>query len=137
MDDKLHTIFAKTEGRCFHCGKVLLFGAYGNVRGRGAWEVDHSNPVSRGGSGYLRNLVPACVRCNRSKGDRTSAEFGSGKFVSGAKVKPLIHPRKKLKNVRIDEVKKLPAAEQGRFWREFRTRWPGAWKRLLRVLGDN
>lgn len=37
---------------------------------RGAWEVDHSVPKSRGGTDYLRNLVPACIDCNRLKGTR-------------------------------------------------------------------
>jgi 5-methylcytosine-specific restriction endonuclease McrA len=41
----------------------------------GAWEVDHIRPRSRGGTDYLRNLVPACIECNRSKGDLNSREF--------------------------------------------------------------
>jgi len=43
---------------------------------KGAWEVDHSKPLSRGGTDYLRNLVPSCIECNCSKGNLKSQEFG-------------------------------------------------------------
>ncbi|MGD0496198.1 MAG: HNH endonuclease signature motif containing protein [Candidatus Bathyarchaeia archaeon] len=49
----------------------------GRLGKRGAWEVDHSRPLSRGGTDYLRNLVPSCVECNRSKGDLGTREFGN------------------------------------------------------------
>jgi len=49
--------------------KKLALTNYGMPREKGAWEIDHSNPVSRGGTNYLRNLVPACISCNRSKED--------------------------------------------------------------------
>lgn len=74
-DDELNYIFDKNEGCCWHCGKRLAWKNYGISGARAAWEVDHSNPVSRGGTDYLRNLVPSCVPCNRSKSDLTSREF--------------------------------------------------------------
>ncbi|MEU1554296.1 HNH endonuclease [Streptomyces scabiei] len=39
------------------------------------WTVDHIHPRSRGGSDRIRNLVPACMRCNREKANRTVAEW--------------------------------------------------------------
>ncbi len=33
-------------------------------------EPDHIIPVSRGGSNWIENIVPACRRCNASKGNR-------------------------------------------------------------------
>ena len=39
--------------------------------------IDHVVPVSRGGSNHLRNLVPACKRCNSAKGDKTWGEWSS------------------------------------------------------------
>ncbi|MBI4216646.1 MAG: HNH endonuclease [Chloroflexi bacterium] len=98
QDDRLHVIFEKTAGRCFHCGKKLSFNAYGRVDGRGSWEIDHSNPLSRGGTDNLSNLVPSCLACNRSKGGLTSTEFGSGRYLDPKAPKPLIHPKKKIKN---------------------------------------
>lgn len=37
--------------------------------------IDHRIPLSRGGSNWPSNLVPACLKCNSSKRDRTPAEF--------------------------------------------------------------
>ena len=72
----LHVIYHKTRGYCRHCGKKLAFGNYGNRRGlRGAWQVDHGTPKSRGGTDRLNNCHPACIPCNREKGDMTTTEY--------------------------------------------------------------
>lgn len=74
-DDELSEIYDKSDGYCRYCGKKLAFTNYGRLGERGAWEVDHSVPRSRGGTDYLRNLVPACVDCNRDKGPRTGKSY--------------------------------------------------------------
>ncbi|KXB05573.1 hypothetical protein AKJ50_00570 [candidate division MSBL1 archaeon SCGC-AAA382A13] len=68
---KLPKIFNKTNGRCRYCGKPLVFRNYGQKRSLigGRWEVDHSKPKAKGGTDHLNNLYPACISCNRSKGD--------------------------------------------------------------------
>jgi len=71
MDEELSCVFDKNNGCCWHCGKKLAWKNYSKPRERGAWEVDHSRPLSRGGTDYFRNLVPACIECNRSKRDLT------------------------------------------------------------------
>ena len=76
-DEQLERIYDKTGGCCYHCGKKLAWKNYGSRGSRGAWEVDHSRPSSRGGTDHLNNLVPSCIPCNRSKGDMTSREFRS------------------------------------------------------------
>jgi 5-methylcytosine-specific restriction endonuclease McrA len=43
--------------------------------GAAAVEVDHLIPVKLGGTDDLANLVPACLRCNRSKGAKSTAEW--------------------------------------------------------------
>ncbi len=73
--ETLEAIFAKTRGTCRYCGKQLSFSNHGTQGRRGAWVVDHANPVSRGGTDYLRNLWPACIACNLEKGDRTAQSF--------------------------------------------------------------
>ncbi len=73
-DEELAVVFEKTEGACRYCGKRLSWSNYGRVGARGAWEVDHSVPVSRGGTNYYRNLWPACVACNTDKGTLTGSE---------------------------------------------------------------
>ncbi len=67
-------VYDKTDGYCYYCGKKLSLKNYGKVGNHGVWEIDHSKPKSKGGTDYLRNLVPACVDCNRDK----SAKGGSG-----------------------------------------------------------
>ena len=74
-EEQLNDIYDKTGGYCEYCRKKIAFVNYGMVDERGAWEVDHSNPKSRGGPDYLRNLFPACIECNRDKGDRTGQAY--------------------------------------------------------------
>jgi len=74
-DDELNYIYDKTNGYCYHCGKKLAFANYGVRGAKGEWEVDHSKPKSIGGTNYLRNLVPSCIMCNRSKGALHSSQF--------------------------------------------------------------
>lgn len=69
-DERLDEIFDRTRGRCACCKKQLAFSNYGQFGRRGAWEVDHRNPVSRGGTENLRNLQAMCIECNRAKLDR-------------------------------------------------------------------
>lgn len=70
--ERLKKIFDRTTGKCHLCHKKLAFKNYGIVRSRGAWEVDHSAPSSKGGSNHMNNLFAACVSCNRSKGNRSN-----------------------------------------------------------------
>ncbi len=74
-DEQLTEIYDKTGGYCRYCKKKLAFTNYGRAGRKGAWEVDHGNPVSRGGTDYLRNLSPACIDCNRDKSDRTAQSY--------------------------------------------------------------
>jgi len=74
-DDVINYVYDKNDGYCWHCGKKLAFTNYGERWSKGGWEIDHSIPLSRGGTDGLNNLVPACVECNRSKQDLTSRQF--------------------------------------------------------------
>ncbi len=82
-EDDLEYIFGKTGRECRYCGKHLAWNNYGRVGQRGAWEVDHSIPISRGGTDHLNNLWPACVSCNTEKGTLTGSEFS--RYLSGAR----------------------------------------------------
>jgi hypothetical protein len=57
-------VFERDDYTCQYCGQ----------RG-GKLECDHVHPVSRGGSNELDNLTTACLSCNRSKRDKTLAEW--------------------------------------------------------------
>lgn len=68
-DETINSIYDKTGGYCYYCGKKLSFVNYGKNGNHGSWHIDHSKPKSKGGSDYLRNLVPACIKCNLDKSD--------------------------------------------------------------------
>ena len=74
-DETVNDVYEKTDGYCYYCSKRLSFENYGRPGNRGAWEIDHSNPKSKGGTDYLRNLVPACVACNRDKSARRGSSY--------------------------------------------------------------
>lgn len=65
-------IYDKTNGRCHICHSRVALSNYGAVGERGAWEVEHSVPKSRGGTDHMNNLYPACVACNRDKSSSTT-----------------------------------------------------------------
>lgn len=81
-NDELNSIYDRTDGRCHICYKQLAFINYGRTGGaRGAWEVEHSRPRAKGGTGRINNLYAACIACNRQKGitSTRSARLKHGK----------------------------------------------------------
>ena len=81
-DDELNYIYDKSDGHCRYCGKKLAWKNYGVAGEKGAWEVDHGIPFSRGGTNYFRNLWAICTKCNREKSDMTPWEYKS--YLRGA-----------------------------------------------------
>ncbi len=71
--EQLDKIYNRTSGYCHICHKKLAFKNYGVFGARAAWEVEHSNPQIKGGTHHPNNLYPACISCNRSKGDSSTA----------------------------------------------------------------
>ncbi len=57
--------FRSQKGKCWYCGKEL---------GK-QFDIDHLTPISRGGGNQPENLVIACISCNRSKNNKTPAEW--------------------------------------------------------------
>jgi 5-methylcytosine-specific restriction endonuclease McrA len=55
-------ILARWGNKCCYCN---------------AWaaHLDHVHPLSKGGADAVHNIVPACERCNLSKGAKTLAEW--------------------------------------------------------------
>jgi len=76
--ERLSEIFEKNNGLCRHCGKQLAFDNYGKYGTRGAWHVDHSVPISKGGTDNLRNLWALCIGCNLDKSDSNGSNFDDG-----------------------------------------------------------
>ena len=78
--ETLRWIFDRTDGDCHLCCERLCFSNYGKHGRRGAWEVEHSVPLSQGGTNRLNNLYAAHIACNRSKAAqstrKTRARYG-------------------------------------------------------------
>lgn len=55
-------LLASVEGRCVYCDAE-------------ATTADHVVPLSRGGTDYIDNIVPACAPCNISKGAKLLEEW--------------------------------------------------------------
>jgi len=56
--DRLKLVWKKTNGVCAHCGRA----ASGNNR-----TIDHFESRSKGGTFNMRNLIPLCKNCNKTK----------------------------------------------------------------------
>jgi 5-methylcytosine-specific restriction endonuclease McrA len=56
-------LVARYGGRCAYCGAD------------GGWTRDHVIPVTRGGSDFIGNILPACMSCNASKQDKFPTEW--------------------------------------------------------------
>lgn len=69
----------KQQGRCYYCdAKLFPYGIWPKstkVEGARRYQVEHAQPVSRGGTDAPDNLRVACEECNRHKGMLTEAEF--------------------------------------------------------------
>lgn len=50
-------------------GNKIRKGSYGTI-GEFGWEVDHKNPVAKGGTDNPRNLQPLHWEANRKKSDK-------------------------------------------------------------------
>ena len=61
-----HRLYGEQEGVCNGCVTHFPFRVM---------EVDHILPRSRGGTDHPDNLQVLCSGCNRSKGDKTMAEW--------------------------------------------------------------
>lgn len=51
------------ESPCLYCGSIESI------------QADHVVPIARGGTHSIGNLVPACARCNQSKGSKLLTEW--------------------------------------------------------------
>ncbi len=60
-------IIKRDKSTCRYCGKVLH---------KRQIELDHIQPLSRGGDNTARNLVVSCSPCNQKKGAKTPEQAG-------------------------------------------------------------
>lgn len=62
--EQIKARFQFHENRCYYCGD-----------NKSGLHVEHRIPLSRGGSNWPANIVPACPTCNRTKHTKTEKEF--------------------------------------------------------------
>lgn len=74
------TAIKKVHGfRCVYCGKKKPL------------TQDHAKPPSKGGKHVVKNVVPACMSCNSSKGTKAWKDCRGG---MGSKIVSITHNRK-------------------------------------------
>lgn len=94
-EEQLNDIYDRTSGYCHICRKKLAFKNYGGLGAKGAWEIEHSKPKSRGGTNRLNNLYAACISCNRSKNNSSTR---TARAANGYRKAPLsVEARKRVK----------------------------------------
>lgn len=76
VDRKIYEAI-RAESECVYCGKAPN-------------HVDHVRPLASGGWEHPDNLVPACRRCNLSKGPRLLIEWDPARVARGASVSPKV-----------------------------------------------
>jgi hypothetical protein len=94
----LTQIYRRTSGYCHLCHSKLAFKNYGRPDNRGAWEVEHSVPCSKGGTDHLNNLFAACVICNRDKSNTTTRTARGWNGKKCAPLNPLKRKQAKFDN---------------------------------------
>jgi len=76
------------HGRCYYCGATLFpYGIWpksATFEGARRYQVEHAQPVSRGGTDAPDNLRLACEECNRHKGMLNEDEFKAVLAARGA-----------------------------------------------------
>ncbi|WP_051258320.1 HNH endonuclease [Teredinibacter turnerae] len=92
--EKRQAAYDRTDGHCHICRKKLAFENYGTLNGRGAWEIEHSKPRSKGGTDHGNNLYAACISCNRSKNNGSTR---AARAKNGFKAAPYSQ-KKKVRN---------------------------------------
>ncbi len=105
-DETKLKVYEKTDGCCHLCHKKIAKKNYGVIGARGAWEIDHSKPASKGGSNHMNNYQPACIPCNRKKGNSSTK---SARRVHGVTALP----KSKQQKVEIRKRKILGGAGAG------------------------
>jgi len=97
-NDELDRIFRRTTGKCHLCGVNLTRSNHARQGARGAWEVEHSVPRSKGGTDRMSNLYAAHITCNREKSNMTTRTARGWNGKTRAPMNPERRDRAKTEN---------------------------------------
>lgn len=79
--ERIAVLFVKNHGICYYCrDRVYLSGRPGESSHEA--QIDHSQPVAKGGDDYIDNCVLSCRACNLRKRTKTAEEFLNEKTLS-------------------------------------------------------
>ncbi len=98
-------MYQAQRGRCNYCGRTHRIGYL---------EIDHKQPVSRGGDNGMENLHLLCVPCNMRKGIQNDEEFRR-------RYRRIMAPRGSIPNPSIPQESFSDETQQTRASREVRS----------------
>ena len=99
-------------GKCMYCGRRL---------GIDLMDVDHKNPMAKGGSDQKRNLQLLCRSCNTRKGATTDRQFRT-KFKSIGVPQTQTPPAKSIPQSKFEAVAKTTTTKKAKQARTRRQR---------------
>ena len=99
-------------GKCMYCGRKP---------GIDLMDVDHKNPMDKGGSDQKRNLQVLCRSCNTRKGATTDRQFRS-KFKSIGVPQAQTPPAKTIPQSKFEAIAKTTASKKAKQARTRRQR---------------
>ena len=104
-------LFKAQTGKCMYCGRKP---------GIDLMDIDHKNPMAKGGSDQTRNLQLICRTCNTRKGATTDRQFRT-KFKAAGVPNTQIPPPKPIPQSKFDEIAKKTANTKAKKSRNTRT----------------
>ena len=104
-------LFTAQNGKCMYCGRKP---------GIDLMDIDHKNPMAKGGSDQKRNLQLICRTCNTRKGATTDRQFRS-KFKAAGVPTTQTPPTRVIPQSKFDEVAKKTADTKAKRSRNTRT----------------
>ena len=81
--EEFYDLLRLWKWRCFYCARPIC---KNSLNPDTEATEDHMDPISRGGTDFIWNIVPACFACNRLKGALTVDEFRAARPVFSGKI---------------------------------------------------
>ena len=97
-------LYKNQQGKCNYCGIKL---------GIQYLDIDHKNPVARGGSDRITNLQLLCGPCNTRKGSLTDGEYRRKYKLPGSRTAKA-PPSRPLSQKRFEKITKEKAAKRSK-----------------------
>lgn len=67
--EELQSVIDQSEHQCYYCNSWI------DITDSRQFQFDHRQPLSKGGTNEIKNIVLSCTKCNQKKNDKTEEEF--------------------------------------------------------------